>query len=117
MSESDARPISPQQAFDQLSRLRLQNHSMESALGEVADLTKAAVPGASEVSVTLLTNERADTVVSTGQLAVDLDESQYRRGYGPCLDAAKQGQVMHIDDMTSEPRWADYTQPRSSAVR
>jgi GAF domain-containing protein len=109
MPTDDAAFIPPQQAFDQLSRLRLQDHSMHSALQEVSDLTKVTVPGASEVSVSLVTNGRADTAVSTGQLAVDLDESQYERGYGPCLDAAWHGQIMHIEDMTTETRWADYT--------
>jgi GAF domain-containing protein len=101
--------IPPQQAFDQLGRLRLQDHSMHSALQEVADLTKVTVPGASDVSVSLVVKGRADTAVSTGQLAVDLDESQYERGYGPCLDAAHYERVMHIEDMTTETRWADYT--------
>jgi GAF domain-containing protein len=94
---------------DRLSRLRLRDHSMESALQEVAELAKASVVGASEVSVSLVTKDRADTVVSTGQLAVDLDESQYERGYGPCLDASRSGEVMHIDDATTEERWGDYT--------
>ena len=48
-------------------------------------------------------------MVSTGQLATDLDESQYERGYGPCLDAARQRRVMHIEDTTTETRWGDYT--------
>ena len=110
MSESDGASISPQQAFDELGALRLTEHSMESALQHVADLTKAAVPGATEVSISLLAKDKADTVVSTGQLAIDLDESQYERGYGPCLDACSSGQVMMIDDAATETRWADYTQ-------
>jgi GAF domain-containing protein len=96
-------------ALDRLSRLRLKDHTMESALQEVAELAKAAVPGATEVSVSLVTKERADTVVQTGDLALHLDESQYERGYGPCLDAANEGVIMHIEDMTTETRWPDYT--------
>ena len=107
--ESAAAAIPPQQVLEQLRALRLQNHSMESALQEVADLTKKAMPGASEVSITLTARGRADTAVSTGQLARDLDESQYQRGYGPCLDAALHHRVMHIEDVTTETRWADYT--------
>ncbi|HZG97037.1 MAG TPA: ANTAR domain-containing protein [Nocardioidaceae bacterium] len=96
-------------AFAQLSRLRLRDHSMESALREVAELAKAVVPGASEVSVSLVSRQRSDTVVHTGDLALDLDESQYERGYGPCLDAANDGMIMHVEDMATETRWGDYT--------
>ena len=82
---------------------------MESALLEVAELAKNTVPGASEVSVSLVSKQRSDTVVHTGDLALDLDENQYERGYGPCLDAANDGMIMHIDDMATETRWGDYT--------
>ena len=110
MSTSDGASVSPQLAFQRLADLRLKNHSLESALQQVADLAKASVPGASEVSVSLVSKDKADTVVTTGQLAVDLDERQYERGYGPCLDAARTGQVMRIEDARTEPRWGDYTQ-------
>jgi hypothetical protein len=108
MSSSDqsAQVGSP---IDRLSRLRLKDHTMESALQEVAELAKGAVPGATEVSVTLVSKQRADTVVHTGDLALHLDESQYERGYGPCLDAANDGVIMHIEDMSTETRWGDYT--------
>lgn len=88
---------------------------MASALQEVADLAKAAVPGASEVSVSLVTKDRVDTVASTGDVALRLDESQYERGYGPCLDAARQGEVMHVIDASTESRWGDY--PKAAVER
>lgn len=110
MTTADAAAIPPQRGFERLSQLRLQDHSMESALGEVAHLAKELVPGASEASITLVAEGRADTAVSTGQLAVDLDESQYKRGGGPCLDAALHHRVMLIEDAATETRWADYTE-------
>ena len=108
MAISDA-DRAAQHALHRLSGLRLRHESMHSALHEVVTLTKATLSGASEVSVSLVAKDRADTVVSTGQLAIDLDESQYERGYGPCLDAARQRRVMHIEDSTTETRWGDYT--------
>ncbi len=99
-----------QQAVHRLSGVRLRHQSMQATVQEVADLTKASIPGASEVSVTLVVaKDGADTVASTGQLAVDLDERQYERGYGPCLDAARKRRVMHIEEMATETRWGDYT--------
>ena len=109
MTTSDSSPMPAEQAFYRLSRLRLTDHSMHSAMQEIVDLAKVTVPGASEVSISLVTDGKADTAVSTGQLAVELDESQYERGYGPCLDAALRGEVMLIEDAATETRWADYT--------
>ena len=74
----------------------------------VADLAKSAMPGAPEASVTLLVNDNPRTVVSTGQLAVDLDETQYDRGHGPCQQAARSGEFTEIADNRSDNRWPDY---------
>jgi GAF domain-containing protein len=35
---------------------------------------------------------------------------QYERGYGPCVDAGRAGQMLLIDDMRSDQRWPDYAQ-------
>jgi GAF domain-containing protein len=58
--------------------------------------------------VSLLVADKATSPVYTGQLALDCDESQYGRGYGPCLHAATSGQLTEIADTHSETRWADY---------
>lgn len=67
-------------AFDEMGRLLLDDHSMESVLQKVADLAKAVIPGASEVSLTLVDGERVGTVVHTGELAIKLDESHTPAG-------------------------------------
>lgn len=83
---------------------------MESVMREVVDSAKQSLPGASEVSITLIDRGHAKTPVHTGQLALALDESQYERGYGPCLDAAIHHEVMLIADAATDPRWGDYTE-------
>jgi len=98
------------QAVEHLGRLSLRQHSMESLLQTVADLTKSVMPGHTEASVTLLVKDNASTVVSTGQLAADLDETQYERDQGPCLHAARSGELIEIADTRTETRWPDYVQ-------
>jgi hypothetical protein len=66
------------------------------------------VPGADVVSVSLVSDGNAETVVFTGELARELDERQYERGYGPCLDAAAGGETLVIRDARTETRWPDY---------
>jgi GAF domain-containing protein len=99
---------SAEQALDQLGRLTLRTHDMQSLLQTVADLAKTVMPGNPEASVTLLVNDKATTAVFTGQLALDCDESQYGRGYGPCLHAASTGELIEIADAQADTRWRDY---------
>ena len=106
----DDRPDSsqPWDAFDELGRLVLGDNSLQTGLQRGADLARATVPGADEVSVTLVGKGGATTAAFTGALALDLDESQYERGHGPCLDAAASGEPRRIDDVATETRWPDY---------
>jgi hypothetical protein len=68
------------------------------------------MPGDTEASVTLLVKGEPTTVVSTGQLALDLDETQYERDHGPCLHAARSGELIEITNTREETRWPDYVQ-------
>lgn len=45
----------------------------------------------------------------TGQLALDLDETQYQDGFGPCLEAAQSAGTANIPDMAAETRWPAFT--------
>jgi GAF domain-containing protein len=81
---------------------------MESLLQAVADLSKRVLPGNPETSVTLTDSLRKVTIVSTGQLARDLDEVQYLRGQGPCLHAATTGELTEVADTRVERRWPEY---------
>jgi GAF domain-containing protein len=82
---------------------------MDSLLQTVADLAKTVMPGNPEASVTLLVKDSPTTVASTGRLAVDLDETQYERGHGPCLHAARTGELTEIADTRTDSRWRDYS--------
>jgi GAF domain-containing protein len=105
-------PVDPAEALERLGRLSLRELSMDSLLQTVAELTKTVMPGNPEASVLLLVKDRPTTVVSTGQLATDLDETQYEKGHGPCLHAARTGETTEIPDTRAEDRWPDYT-PRA----
>src|SRR3954454_23677900 len=95
-------------ALQRLGGLTPREQPMELVLPTVANLSKQVMPGESETSVTLLVDDKATTAVYTGRLALDLDESQYGRGYGPCLHAAATGEVTEIADTRTETRWPDY---------
>jgi GAF domain-containing protein len=105
--------MQPQDAFAELAKITLADHSLARVMEKVATLAKRTIPGASEVSVTLLNRGKASTVAFTGQLAIDLDERQYDKGYGPCLDCIDGGEPVRIDSMSTEQRWADWTSEAS----
>ncbi|MGY1604386.1 ANTAR domain-containing protein [Geodermatophilus sp. SYSU D00815] len=105
-----ARPTSTVEALEQLGRLSLRELSMDGLLQTVADLTRTVMPGNSETSVLLLVEDRPTTTAHTSRLAVDLDETQYERGHGPCLHAARTGQLTEVADTRTETRWSGYGQ-------
>jgi GAF domain-containing protein len=106
-AESGA-PLGTRAALNELGRLLLVEHTGRSVLQRTVDLVQHALPAAADVSITVIRGEHPTTAASTGRLAADLDEIQYARGHGPCLDAALSGQVTRIDDARTEDRWPDF---------
>jgi GAF domain-containing protein len=96
-------------AFAELGRIKLADTDLDQVLGRVAALAQEVIPGAAEVSVTLVSGDIAETAAHTGSLALALDEKQYDTGYGPCLAAAKEKAVFLIADMSAEERWPAFT--------
>jgi GAF domain-containing protein len=108
-------PIGPHEAFAELGSIRLAEIDLDALLDKVAQLAKRTVPGADEVSVTLLHGNTPQTAAFTGELAKDLDEKQYERGYGPCLDAADTSTTQLVPDTSSEQRWPRWARDAEKA--
>jgi GAF domain-containing protein len=106
---ADRPRLDPRDAFTELGRISFDNTSMEAMLQRVAELAKQVILGVAEASVTLIAHDKAHTAAYTGRLALDLDETQYGRGYGPCLEAAVGEEIREITDARTETRWPDYT--------
>src|ERR1700712_3504810 len=94
----------------ELARVVLGGRGLTDVLTEITGIARRAIPGAEASSITLIRKENAFTAAFDGQMAVDADELQYQRGYGPCLDAGRAGQVFLVEDMRREQRWPDYAQ-------
>jgi GAF domain-containing protein len=105
---TDSQPLEPADAFARLGQMKLGETDLKGVLDEVARLAKRTIPGADEVSVTLISDKDAQTATYTGQLALTLDEWQYGRGYGPCIDASAAPTTLSLPDMTVEDRWPDW---------
>jgi GAF domain-containing protein len=107
--KTSSQPTDPTAAFAELGRIKLSETNLDGVLARIAELAKETVPGASEVSVTLVRGNDAHTATFTGELALDLDERQYERGTGPCLEAAAGKDILSMPDMAAEHRWPDWT--------
>jgi len=59
--------------------------------------------------VTLLRRRSVGTVASSSEQAKLMDEVQYAFDDGPCIRAARDGQVYRVDDFLDEKRFGDYT--------
>jgi GAF domain-containing protein len=102
-------PLDPAEAFAELGRIKLGETDLEGVLYKIADLAKRTLPGAAEVSVTLLRGPNAHTAAFTGDVALALDEWQYRTEHGPCLDAAASTATISLPDLgAGDDAWADF---------
>lgn len=107
--------LAPDDALDRLGGIRLSDYSMRPLLEEIAALAQRSLPGRPETSVTLLAGDHATTAVYSGRTALELDESQYSLGHGPCLHAAATGEPVEIPDTRADGRWPDFSRLAAAA--
>ncbi|TQJ23709.1 GAF domain-containing protein [Micromonospora sp. A202] len=105
---NDVDPLLPAVAFAELGRIKFSETDFSGVLSRVAGSATRAVPGADQVSITLVGAGGAHTAAFTGELALMLDEAQYEQGHGPCLLAAAATTTVHVVDMAAESRWPDW---------
>lgn len=92
----------------ELAALLLSTESFDDLLRGVAELSVRLVAGATTASITLAERGRVITVAAADGLANQIDEHQYERGAGPCLEALRTGSVVHVPDMRGERRWGGF---------
>ena len=97
----------PASTLTALLGIRLGGTPLSGVLQQLVEIARDGVVGADEVSITLVRNDKPWTAAYTGQLALDADEMQYERGYGPCIEAGMSGTLLLVEDMRREPRWPD----------
>jgi GAF domain-containing protein len=101
-------PRDPRAAFAELSKIMLGEQPLSATLERVAEVAKQTIPGAADVSVTLLRDGKVASAAFTGALSAQLDERQYEAGFGPCMDAATSGTTITIDDTAHSPHYPDF---------
>ncbi|AEV86353.1 histidine kinase [Actinoplanes sp. SE50] len=102
-------------AFTELGRIKLGETDLNGVLDRVADLARRTLPGAGQVSITLVRNRAAYTAAQTGESALRLDERQYAQDRGPSLEAAAGKTTVHVPDTATEPRWDGWGEHAAAA--
>lgn len=95
-------------ALVELAGLLLSTDTFQDLLQGVSELSVRTVGPAATCGITLSHAGRVTTVASADALANLLDEQQYERDEGPCLQALSTGEVVLADDLAVEHRWDDY---------
>jgi GAF domain-containing protein len=90
-----------------LSRLTHQLR-LEDLLTRVATYAVRVIPGADGAGLTLLEDDRADTIVATATFVSDIDDVQYGIGQGPCITAAREKQTVISGSLGGDPRWRKF---------
>ena len=109
--------IGPENFHDsllELSTVLLGEETSHSLLQRIVDMTCAAVPGCSQVGMSLANGGNATMTAATNDSTLQLDGAQYRTGEGPCLQAARTGEVVRVEDMTTDGRFPSFA---AEAVR
>jgi len=101
---------SPLGAFAELDLIRCTGADFEEFLTQITQVTKRAIPGVDEVSITLVGPSGTHMTTGTDALALVLDEWQFELGHGPGLAAAAANITVAVADMAGESRWPDWSE-------
>lgn len=93
----------PNPQLAELSQRVAAQESRESILQRLVETACAVLEACTTASVALVERNRAVTVASTGDAAVDLDRAQYDTGAGPCLRAIRNRKPVFAT--LNDPRW------------
>jgi GAF domain-containing protein len=93
---------------EDLARVVLVGRDVADVLADLTTVARRALPGSEATSITLIRGDKPFTAAHDGQMALDADELQYVRDYGPCVDAGRSGEIFVVRDMATEDRWPDY---------
>ncbi|MGK5114270.1 ANTAR domain-containing protein [Geodermatophilus sp. CPCC 205506] len=108
-------PGTPEVAFAELGRVLLEARPLPATLGLVARLAAAILDPTAEASVTLSRDGRLASIGATGPRAARLDEQQYAGIPGPCVDAARTGGTVAIEDTATERVYPEFARAAARA--
>jgi GAF domain-containing protein len=95
-------------ALNQMAGLVLSRETVDTALELVTSLAATATAGTLGAAVTLVDEHGKRSKAASNAAVAEADTLQYELDEGPCLTAWRTGEVVRIDDTTTDgrgPRW------------
>lgn len=94
-----------QDSLARLARLGSNQLGLEDLLTRVATYAVQAIPGADGAGLTLLEDDRSNTIVATAVFVSEIDDIQYTLGEGPCVSAAAEAVTVMSGSLGGDARW------------
>ena len=114
----EARSDEVAMAMHELAQLLVAEEGVESTLQRIVDLATRVIPGCDAAGVTLFLDGKYVTAAYTDQRTLEVDEGQYTRDEGPCLQAMRDRAVLRFDVEEASDRWPEFLEDaRHSGVR
>ena len=82
--------------------------NLDELLVSVATFAVRAIPGADGAGLTLLEDDRPDTIVMTAPFVSEVDKIQYSLMQGPCVSAAASAKTMRSGSLGGDARWPQF---------
>ena len=96
--------------------LLVEARSLQQVLTALATLAVETVPDCRSASFTVIRRGVPTTIAASDDRALEIDETQYEAGAGPCLQAARTDRVVQTDDVTRKHPAVDEGDPAWSAT-
>lgn len=88
-------------------------------LQSVVDQAVRVIPGSDMVSISVLPADSSQgvtqTLASSSDRVLEIDAQQYAAGNGPCLEAARTGQIVRVDVEQALRRWPRFARDAQRA--
>jgi putative methionine-R-sulfoxide reductase with GAF domain len=94
----------------ELAALLLHAEDADEALHHLARMAVVVIPDGPSCGITVAKDGKFTTAVYSGAIPASVDEVQYQRGDGPCLQALRTGAPVIVQDLSAEDqgRWGGF---------
>ncbi|HEY0165874.1 MAG TPA: GAF and ANTAR domain-containing protein [Jatrophihabitans sp.] len=96
------------QLFSDLGQELASERGLEGTLRLITARSVKLLPAAQHAAISRGRHGRFETVASTGELPLLVDQIQYDLNSGPCVDAAVQQKVYRSGQLATDQRWPEF---------
>jgi GAF domain-containing protein len=107
-------PVDLGAALSQMAGLVLSRETVDTVLELVTSLAASATAGTLGAAVTVVDEHGKRSKAASNSLAQRADALQYEFDEGPCLSAWRTGELVRIDDTTTDGRWPRWNEAASA---